>query len=328
MHDSLLLKLTPGRLEGESTIAPVLQGSRRWFGQVPVTLDEPNVLLLDMAEFSLDGGVFEPAEEILRLENICRGRIGTMLKKRAIPQPYQLPEDTPSHEVTLRFILDSEVEIASPVLALEDPQETTIILNGQKVSTEVTGWYVDHFIKTVALPDLHKGQNELLITRPVGLRTTMEACYLLGEFGVHVRGSEKLLTEPVRTLAFGTWTQQGLPFYGGNVTYHLEAELGEEEAVLRCPHYRGALMRVAVDGEDLGPVIYSPYQITLPKLTPGKHRIDITVYGSRQNTFAPLHHLSTFQYSQGPDAYRSTGDLWNYEYAFADKGLLSSPRLY
>jgi len=327
MHDSLLLKLTPGRLEGESVIAPVLQDSRRWFTEIPVTLDEPNVLLLDMAEFSLDGGAFEPAEEILRLENICRGRIGTMLKKRAIPQPYQLPEETPTHSVTLRFTFDSAVEVAAPVLALEDPQETVIVLNGEQVSTEITGWYVDHFIKTIALPNLRKGKNELLITRPVGLRTTMEACYLLGDFGVIVRGTKKMLIEPVRTLAFGTWTQQGLPFYGGNVTYHLEAEFGAD-AILRCPHYRGALMRIAVDGEDLGPVIYSPYQIKLPTLSEGKHQIDVTVYGSRQNTFAPLHHLSTFQYSQGPDAYRSTGDLWNYEYAFADKGLLSSPRLY
>lgn len=327
MHDSLLLRLSPGRNDGESVIAPVREGSWRPFGTVPVTLDEPNVLLLDMAEFSLDGGSFEPQEEILRLENICRGRIGTMLRKRAIPQPYQMPEDTPTHRVTLRFTISSRIDVPDPLLALEDASLAQIRLNGQPVSNHTVGWYVDRGIRTVALPPLHTGENTLEITRPIGLRTVMEACYLLGDFGVSVQGTVKTITAPVRSLAFGSWTHQGLAFYSGNVTYHLSVTTGGG-VFLRCPHYRGASLRVCVDGVDRGPIIFSPYELDLSDLAAGAHQIDITVFNTRQNTFAPLHHLGSIPFCQGPDSYRATGDLWCYEYALRDKGLLSAPRLY
>ena len=327
MHDSLLLRLAPGKNEGPDEIAPVREGSRRILGEAPVTLDEPNVLLLDMAAFSLDGGPFEAEEEILRLENICRARVGLMPHKWGFPQPYQLPEEEPKHRVTLRFTIESDVEVPAPHLALEDAETTQIVLNGRPVSAGPEGWYVDRSIRTVPLPKLTRGKNTLEITRLLGQRTTIEACYLLGDFGVIVRGAEKKIIAPVRSLAFGSWTNQGLPFYGGNVTYHLAVQTGRG-AILRCPHYLGACLRVAVDGEDRGPIVFSPYELDLSDLPPGEHRIDVTVFGTRQNTFGPLHHLSSIPFSQGPDSWRSTGDLWRCEYALSDKGLMSSPRVY
>ena len=327
MHDSLLLRLTPGRNEGPSVIAPVRVDSWRPFGEVPVTLDEPNVFLLDMAEFSLDGGPFEEAEEMLRLENICRARIGVMQHRWGFPQPYQLPQEKPGHRVTLRFTIESDLEVSAPKLALEDASVAQIVLNGRAVANESDGWYVDRSIRTVALPGLVKGRNTLEITYPLGLRTAIEPCYLLGDFGVSVRGTEKRITSPVRRLAFGSWTNQGLAFYGGNVTYHLTVQM-KRGGILRCPHYRGACLRVMVDGADRGPLAFSPYEMDLSDLASGEHQIDIAVYGTRQNTFGPLHHLGSIPFSQGPDSYRSTGDLWCYEYCLSDKGLMSAPRFY
>jgi hypothetical protein len=53
MHDSVLLKLAPGRKEGESLPRPSYPAeAARIFGKVPVALDEPNVLLLDLAEYA------------------------------------------------------------------------------------------------------------------------------------------------------------------------------------------------------------------------------------------------------------------------------------
>jgi hypothetical protein len=98
--------------------------------------------------------------------------------------------------------------------------------------------------------------------------------------------------------------------------------------LLRVPHYRGALMRVFVDGKDRGPVVFSPYALDLSDLEAGEHKIDIKLYGTRNNGFGPLHHLGSIPFSQGPDGWRSTGDLWNYEYSFAEKGVMSSPRIY
>jgi hypothetical protein len=103
----------------------------------------------------------------------------------------------------------------------------------------------------------------------------------------------------VRSLAFGSWTQQGLAFYSGNVTYHLSVTT-DGGIFLRCPHYRGACLRVRVDGADRGPIVFSPYELDLSDLAAGTHQIDITVFNTRQNTFAPLHHLARSPFARAP----------------------------
>jgi ribosomal 50S subunit-recycling heat shock protein len=71
MHDSLLLRLTDGKNEGELPIKYPKTRGRIITKKVDVKLDEPNALLLDMAEYKLEGDEeFCKKEEILRLDNI------------------------------------------------------------------------------------------------------------------------------------------------------------------------------------------------------------------------------------------------------------------
>jgi hypothetical protein len=102
----------------------------------------------------------------------------------------------------------------------------------------------------------------------------------------------------------------------------------EGSVILRAPVYRGALIEVSVDGENRGQIIYSPYTIELAGLTKGRHRISLTLYGTLQNGFAQLHHSQSVYYYQSPDSWRSTGDLWLYEYQFKPVGILKSPEIY
>lgn len=76
------------------------------WGPVPVTLSEPNVLLLDMAEYSLDQEEWRDTEEVLRIDNLLRARLGYPLKMEAFAQPWsvektQTPEAFPSPAVPL-----------------------------------------------------------------------------------------------------------------------------------------------------------------------------------------------------------------------------------
>ena len=79
---------------------------------------------------------------------------------------------------------------------------------------------------------------------PFGLRSNPEWCYILGDFGVKVRGARSVLTRPPETLAFGSVVPQGLPFYGGNITYHIPIELprGAKGLRIAATHFRGALV--------------------------------------------------------------------------------------
>lgn len=134
---------------------------------VPFCLEEPNVCVLDMAKSSLDGMEWEAPEEILRIDNAYRKKLGYPLRQEAFPQPWLMPEeDCGSHRISLRFTIRSEIPIDHPVLALEQAAQTRLTLNGEAVSPEITGYYVDRSIQTVALPGLRAGENILIQETP------------------------------------------------------------------------------------------------------------------------------------------------------------------
>ena len=324
-YDSLLLRLDCGKTETETAqkSAPSLNNRAILPNLVPYTLSERNVLLLDLAEFSLDGGDFMAEEEILRLDNVCREKLGYPERGGGVAQPWVLEEETPEHTVTLRFRINSEISCEGAELALEDAEKSCIKFNGAAVEPVITGWYVDKSIKTVALPEIRKGENILEITLPFGRRTNTEWCYIIGNFGVRAEGKYAVITALPEKLAFGSITSQGMPFYGGNVTYHLEAE--GEEMIIEATRYRGALIGVEVDGESKGNIVYPPYTLTVGVLGSGKHKVDITLYGNRRNSFGAVHLADDKRSWHGPDAWRSEGCDWSYEYVLRDVGILKAP---
>jgi hypothetical protein len=186
---------------------------------------------------------------------------------------------------------------------------------------------VDEAIQTVALPRLEAGTHMLVLTLPYSRGTSLEWCYLLGDFGVRVEGGRARVIAPVRQLPFGDLTSQGLPFYGGNVTYHCTVEGSGAPLTLRAAKFRAPLLTVDLDGRRLGPIAFAPFQLDLGALSQGAHALDITAYGSRVNTFGCLHNADERAFWFGPNAWRTSGDDWSYEYRLRPAGLLAAPRL-
>jgi hypothetical protein len=356
-HDSLLLRLDEidagdsTALTGYKNIDPTVpaeniivsstitnsakscsQNPQIFLAPVPITLHEPNVLLLDMAEFALDGEEYRPCEEILRLDNILRNELKWALRGNAIAQPWVENDTSTPHTLRLRYTFNSEIRVKNAELALENATITLVTLNGTKAGP-VDGWYVDKCIGKVPLPEIIVGKNVIELTIPYGKKTDIEACYLLGDFGVSVQGANCTLVKPVTALVFGDITRQGLPFYGGNLTYHLEVPScpkprKRDSMEIAVSYYRGHLLRVAVDGNDAGVIAFSPYRLKVDNLKSGNHKIDITCFGSRINTFGQLHRNNRYNQWWGPDSWRTTGDEWTYEYRFWAQGILKSPEVW
>ena len=101
-------------------------------------------------------------------------------------------------------------------------------------------------------------------------------------------GRSKVITALPDKLAFDKLETQGLPFYGGNVTYHLEVEANGALSVTATNYY-GALIGVSVDGADNGRIIYPPYTLLAEDIGSGTHKVDITLYGHRFNAFGAVH---------------------------------------
>ena len=245
-------------------------------------------------------------------------------------QPYYLKDSPEEHTLKLIYTVISEID-APCRLAIENAAKASITFNGMPVENTVIGYYVDRHIDVVALPGLKKGENVLAVEMPFGLRTDVEPMYLLGDFGVEVRGRSVKVTKRPETLCFGNVTGQGLPFYGGNVVYESELTLENEcDVEIETGHFGGALVRVSLDGES-GVIAYAPYRYRFSGVAAGKHKVSYLLYGNRSNTFNSLHNLDTYMTEKlpynGPAFWRAPDNKFRYEYQLKPFGMLRTPRI-
>ncbi len=330
-YDSLLLKLTPydPSVIGQTEPAKAPIGSYYLRRKVDYTLSDPNVLLLDMAEYRVDSPALTAEsdwlseDEMLRINNAAAKIAG--IPEYNCAQPWVEPPEVLSHTVDLRMTFESEIEYEGAYLAIENAPLCEVILNGIPAAKDIHGYFVDESIQKIALPKIVKGTNTLLVRTPIGIRTKIEWCYLLGDFGVRVEGCEKTICELPKKLGFSTVTAQNLPFYTGNITYTEEIETPACELIAKVSEYRGTLVRVALDGEDKGVIAFDPFRLNLGRVEAGKHTLSFTLFGNRFNAFGPLHNTNTGELWLGPDAWRTTGDKWCYEYRLRDLGILAGP---
>ncbi len=185
---------------------------------------------------------------------------------------------------------------------------------------------MDRCIQCVDLPGVKRGVNTLLVTLPYAKRLSLERIYLLGDFGVSVNGQEAKLIGKPGPVGFDDITRIGFPFYSGVFRYEIPFDANGGELVLSVPHYRGALVTVKLDGDDVGRIVYSPYRLPLGAPKAGKHTLTLSLFVSRQNGFGPLHNADE-KHAVTPSAWRSGDDKWTDSYRLSKEGILTKPIL-
>ncbi len=119
---------------------------------------------------------------------------------------------------------------------------------------------------------------------------------------------------------------QGLPFYGGNVTYKLPVKAHKKPLTLHVPHYAGGIVTAEANGKKQA-VMTPPYNAVLEPCDKDC-TVDLTLYGNRFNSFGQVHATDiTFRWI-GPQLWRTEGDEWSYEYLLRKTGIFSSPVLF
>ncbi len=334
-QDSLLLKLAPGRRE---TVDP--EDAALWNrtageaeeiaipDEVEIELSEPNVSILDLAEYRFDDGEWQPQEEILRIDNKFREKLGYPMRMEAFAQPWtNTRKEGFDHTLSLRYTVETEDDLSDLLLAMENDETAKIYLDEEEVENVQAGWYTDHCIRTVKLPELKKGTHTLCVQIPYNSKVNIETMFLLGDFKVSVSGRRQTLYTGEHKAAFADITRQGYPFYGGNVTYKIPFVSTGRDVKVRATMFRAPVLKLAVDGEEKGYIAYSPYEGDLGTLAAGKHELALTVFGNRVNTFGTVHNCNQTEDWFGPNAWRTTGDQWAYEYQLRPTGLLKAPVL-
>ncbi len=334
-HDSLLIRLEPGTERQADPAITALhpevlrKQSVTIEDIVPARLEEPNVLLLDMARYRLDQGAWMPKEEILRIDNAVRDILGYPHRKKEVAQPWTMEEEPEyKHRLELSYTVELDTDLEGLSLALENRKNSSVQVDGEPVSMDQTGWYVDPAIETIGLPPMKKGQHKILISYPYGPKTNPENAFLLGDFSVQVQGQHCVLGQAVRELAFSDLCHQGLPFYGGNVVYDIPVELEQDgQLSIEATQFRAPLWAAALDDGEYQDQPFAPYQVVLPA-EKGGHTLHLKVYGSRINTFGQVHNCDETMDWFGPDSWRTEGTAWSYEYHLHRTGFLKSPTIY
>ena len=288
---------------------------------VNYTLSEPNVFVLDIAEYSIDGGEFMPKEELSRIDLALRNKYNYPLANGCDTQPWVIGKETLFHYPTLKFTFESEIS-APCKLAYEGVTE--IVFNGEKVDVNVDGYFTDRHIYTTKLPNIKVGVNELIVKVPFGKRTSLENMFILGDFGVAVSGAvAKIISKPQK-ITFGALTHQGLPFYGANVTYETQIDVENCDLLIDCAKFKGSLISVDIDGVTVGKIAYKPNTLFVKDVKKGVHTVKFTVFLSRINCFSALHNISNPIWI-GPNIWYPSESGWAYEYQLKDNGILKSP---
>lgn len=321
--DSFLFELTKGEGKySEQSENSAVICTLDFKETVPYSRTEDNVLMLDMAEYKLDDGDFKPKEELSRIDSACRKVLGYPAADGRDSQPWVLGKDAIEHYVTLKFTFSSEIE-TNVCLAAEEV--VSVSLNGNKIKLEKCGYYTDESIIKYPIGKIIAGDNILELKVPIGKRTSIENCFLLGDFDVELSGCSATITKATDKIAFGDIVNYGMPFYGGHLRYETEINLVEDaDLKIRTNCYRGAAVKVYLDGEFYDYIVCPPYCLTIKNVKKGKHSICFELLGNRVNTFGPLHHTAdTFMVS--PATWYGVNEKWSYQYILKPTGILSSP---
>ncbi|MBQ9113207.1 MAG: hypothetical protein IJY08_06470 [Clostridia bacterium] len=324
-YDTVLLRLDEGAKECKREQKPSMQTVVvRSDDTVAYRRAEDNVILLDMAEYSLDGKVYMPREEILRIDTLCREKLGLCsLTGKLSPQPWSVTDEC-AHKLYLRFRFYSE-KTADCRLAFERAER--IWLNGGEVGLVSDGWYVDRDIRTVSLPRLRVGENVLELETEIGKTYGAEPVYVIGDFNVRLEGTWATLTESAERIAFGSAVNGGMPFYGGSLSYFQDIDLCcDGELRVSANYYRCAFVKVLLDGKHVGNIILPPYEVRIPDVSAGKHTLELVAVGNRHNTFGSLHWGIEDPY-YGPMHWHKYGDAYSREYRLRDFGIMKCPEI-
>jgi hypothetical protein len=311
--------------------------AERW----EIALSEPNVLVLDRARYRIDAGDWQEATEILRIDQQVHAALGIAPRGGQMVQPWarEHKANPKRTQVELNYAFDVQaLPSGECFLALEQPQTFGVCVNGAPVNMDAEcGWWCDKSLRRVPIDAgmLREGRNEIAMCCDYSEdHPGLECAYLLGSFGVKLKGVVMALTAPPETLKLGDWTGQGLPFYSGSVSYctRIQPRLqGDERVFIRVPEYRGAAVRILIAGQEVGVIAWEPNELDITEAVAavgGKScEVRIEVLGHRRNSHGPLHCAEKWPHWTGPGQYITSGDGWIDGYNLVPCGLMAAPRL-
>ncbi len=326
--------------EADDSLAPVAEydtvAEKTLTGTFAFTADEPNVCVLDRVRWRWADGEWHDPAEVLWADRQVRTDIGIEWRGGEMLQPwYAKLHDKKQYgdlQLEYEFFID-ELPAGEVFLAGERPELNAYKLNGVALSNhDINDFWVDDCFKKMPIPEgtLRLGRNVVTIDVTFMRTTNIEAIFLVGDFGVALDGTKRTLVASPTTIGCDNYAAYNLPFFTGNMTYHLTPEmyagiLGADAAdadriVLTPAAFTGACVKVEAQGRTtvLG---WDPYEADITEAYRAGAPIEVTVEGVRTNVFGPLHEVAKPAGSCGPGNFVTGGDNWTDNYSLLASGL-------
>ena len=258
-----------------------------------------------------------------RIDKSCRKILNIPPSDGHSIQPWVIGENDGAHTVFLRCTVFSSFEADNVFIAGEEAE--SIAVNGENIALNPCGFYADRSIVKYPTGKIKKGVNTIEIKSRISRTISLENYFILGDFDVKLRGCSAEICAPGRKIGFSDVTSQGMPFYGGNIRYKAAVDVAEiSDVTVRVSRYRGALVKVYMDGLPLGIIDYPPYMLTAENVCPGGHVFEFELFGTRINTFGALHNCGD-NHSSEPRTWETEGYSFSYEYVLKPVGIISAP---
>jgi hypothetical protein len=224
-------------------------------------------------------------------------------------------------------------------LVLEQPEQFRILVNGQELSAKPLGWWKDiSFMRFDITAMCTGGRNTITLEGVFQPETELEACYVVGRFGVRAQptGKRNRLTgqtfasysrsfsiESLPSEAIGDLTGQGLPFFAGTLALRQKLTLPEpaDLAVLELVGLEAIVAEVWLNGQKAGEVFWPPYRVDVTRLVrAGENELELRLVASLRNLLGPHHQRGGDRYWVGPGDFRDKVS-WDDDYWLVPFGL-------
>jgi len=324
----------------------VLQESR-------ITRHDPNALTLDYCRYRKSEGKWSNVLPVLTVYELLAR------------EEYEGP-------LTMQFTFEVENLPSDLRLVIEDAANYQISVNGQSVKYEGLPYWIDRAFHPVDIANLAKqGTNVIELSidfRPLpksGFSLSrlfenlegveLESVYLIGDFAVAgkpssaepkprcIRFSPEFRITAEQQTTSGDLVSEGYPFYVGRMsltdTVTLEAPADGERVMLELPGIDdAALVKVRVNGDEAGVIMWSPYEIDITSLVKsGGNEIEVELISTLRNLLGPHHRPAGepdqcwgTDYTLYPNWLKNEEELkekWTDDYFFLNFGIVKGARI-
>ena len=296
-------------------------------GSWRIARKHPNALTLDYCRLKRGHGEFGDVVPISVLQHLLTDY-----------EPYAGP-------ITLRCEFEVETVPSSIMVAMEEPEEADITVNGKTAPAfDGESYYWDKSFKPVDITALVvEGTNVIEFAidfKPLeepafGLSrlfaniegTELECFYLIGDFAVKCRPRKAEGEENVRysqgfTIAAepetvtGDLVDEGYPFFAGEIDLSAEftiedtaTEAAGDKVVLALPGLESCVTEVEINGRSAGRIGWKPYEVDVTDLVKdGTNNVTLRLKNTLRNLLGP-HHRPLVERLQNWGHNSFTGDV-------------------